>query len=228
MRFLSALLIAIVGCASPRAATPAPASADSLGATAAETTAVAPNVGRAPLASLAAQRLAVLPVHYFRALDTLGLATGLARPRDYLRIVDDEIKFALTERGIASRWVLPEELARIAKRNPTYTADPYAMAAESIRPGVRRREPQLPEPLASQIRSLAALTQARYLVFPVELRLENGAGGKGRALLHVSVLDARLSNVRWAGEVWADAEGTPGTPLAAAIASRMADLFAAP
>ena len=226
MRILSALLIAIVACA-PRPAASTAAPSDSAGV-AAETTAVTPATGRAPLASLGSQRLVVLPLHYFRALDTLGLASGLSRPRDYLRVVDDEIKFALTDRGLASRWVLPEEVARIAKRNPTYTADPYALAAESIRPGVRRREPQLPEPLASQLRSLAALTQARYIVFPVELRLENGVGGKGRALLHVAVLDARLSNVRWAGEVWTDADGTPGTPLAAAIASRMADLFSAP
>lgn len=216
------MLIAAAACASsPKPATK-PASA---GAARAETTAVAV---RAPLASLVGQRVVFLPVHYFRALDTLNLAGGLARPRDYLRTLDAELAFALADRGISSGWVMPEAIARLAKRNPLHAADPYQLAAEPIRPGVRRKDLPLPDPLGSQLRSLAALAEARYLLFPVEMRLENGSAGRGKAILYLALLDARMANVRWAGEVSADADGTPGTPLAAALASQVADLVIPP
>ena len=217
---LSGLALA---CASSPRATTAAEPAAAAGAAPAETTVVV-----APLASLAAQHIALLPTHYFRAQDTLNLAGELARPTEYLKTFDNELRFALEERGVAPRWAMPEELVRSAKRNPAHSADPSALAAVTLRPGVRRRDASLTEPLASQLRSIAALAQARYVLFPVELRLENAPEGGGRAVVHLALVDARLAELRWAGEVSAPAASTPDVALAATLASRVADLIVAP
>ena len=222
---LTAALVLALGCAS---APPKPAASDAAAPSvaAAETTTVAPNAAPAPLATLSGQRIALLPVHYFRALDTLGLSSGLTRPNDYLAQLDAEIRFALEDRGVAKQWVMPADLVRAAKRNPMHTADPTSLAAEALRAGVRRRDAQLPDPLGTQLRSIAAIAQTRFLLFPVELRLENATtGGGGRAILRVALLDSRMNQVRWAGEVSTELASTPDTQVAASLASRLADLI---
>jgi hypothetical protein len=178
-----------------------------------------------PLASLAGQRIIVLPLHYLRSTDTLGLGAQLTNPRAFLRSVDDEIAFAMAERGLKSQWIFPEDLVRISKRNIGHSTDPYALAAGVLRPTGPRRIPQLPDPLASQLRSLVALSDARYALFPVEVRTENSGAG-ARAVLHIALLDVRMSNIRWAGEVASDTMTTISPGLAASLANRLANLIA--
>ena len=180
-----------------------------------------------PLASLAGQRIVVLPVHYLRAVDTLGLSSAISRPREFLRSLDDEIAFAFGERGIRGQWVFPADLARSQRRNIGHAVDPYSLAAEVLRPYGPRRIPQLPDPLATQLRSLVALSEARYALFPVELRFEN-SGGSGRAILHVALLDARLLQVRWSGDVQSDTMRTLTPGVSAALANKLANLVTAP
>jgi hypothetical protein len=181
-----------------------------------------------PLAGLAGQHVVVLPTHYLRPVDSLGWAANIPRQRDYLRSVDDEIAFALGERGFRTSWIFPEELAKSAKRNVGYSADPYALAAEGLRPpGQRNQSLMLRDPLASQLRSLVALNDSRYVLFPVELRFEKD-GGMGRAVLRVALIDARLSAIRWAGDVRSDATTAFTPALAASLAGHLADLIAAP
>ena len=178
-----------------------------------------------PLATLAGQRIIVLPLHYLRAIDTLGIAGQIANPRSFLRSVDDEIAFAMAERGLKSAWVFPDVLLRSHQRNVGHTADPYNLAGEVLRPTGPRRIEQLPDPLASQLRTLVAVSDARFALFPVEVRFEN-SGGAARAVMHVVLLDVRASNIRWAGEVASDnlTGVTPG--LAASLANRLANLIA--
>jgi hypothetical protein len=188
---------------------------------------VAPLPNR-PLAGLAGQEVIVIPTHYLRPGDSLGWAAAVERPRELLSEVDDEIAFALGERGFRTRWVFPEQLIRSAQRNAAHSPDPRALAAEGLRPLARRRpDGQLGEPLASQLRSLVALHGARYALFPVELRFEK-AGGAGRAVLHVFLIDARLSRATWGGDVRGDTASTYGRGLIASVANSLADQVAAP
>lgn len=192
-----------------------------------------------PLASLVGQRVIVLPAHYLRAADSLGWAAGISDAAKYLRSVDDEIAFTLGERGLRSGWVFPEALERSARRAVTLGADPYHLAAESLRPGATRKAVvDLPVALASQVRNLVALHDARYAVFPVELRFEKVAAPAdsvapptqplGRGVLRVVLLDARLSRVIWVGDVYSQSSATFSPAVAASIASQFADLIAAP
>ena len=181
-----------------------------------------------PLAGLAGQHVVVLPTHYLRPADSLGWAGAIPRQREYLRSLDDEIAFELGERGFRTNWIFPEDLAKAAKRNAGYATDPYALAAEGLRPpGQRNQGLMLRDPLASQLRSLVALNEGRFVLFPVEVRFEKD-GGMGRAILRVALIDARLSSVRWAGDVRSDPATTFSPALAASVATHLADLIAAP
>lgn len=188
---------------------------------------VAPLPNR-PLAGLAGQEVIVIPTHYLRPGDSLGWAQAIERPRALLTELDDEIAFALGERGFRTKWVFPEQLVRSAQRNAAHSPDPRALAAEGLRPLARRRsDGQLGEPLASQLRALVALHGARYALFPVELRFEK-IGGSGRAVLHVLLLDARLSRATWGGDVRGDTASTYGRGAIASVANNLGDLIAAP
>jgi hypothetical protein len=87
---------------------------------------------------------------------------------------------------------------------------------------------RLPEPLASQLRTLVALREdARLILAPVDLRFEkSGAGGRGR--LRVVLIDPRYSTVTWIGEITSDALPAFSPAISAGIASKLANIVAAP
>jgi hypothetical protein len=182
-----------------------------------------------PLASLATQAVALVPAQYLRAGDSASAGAGLGPSRQVLASLDSAIVAELDARGTARMWVMPEALTRSAKRNPAFTSDPHALSAETLRSGVRRTNPRLGEPLASQMRSLVALTDARFGLIPVELRFEPQPGGATRAMLRLVLIDARLAQIAWAGDVTSDV-ATPITSAAivAGLARRVADLLVAP
>lgn len=213
----------LAACSKPAPQTPAPATAPSDTASAPR----APLRTASPLAGLAGQHIVVLPVHYVRA-DTLGFAARITDQRATLAALDSAIERALGERGFRTSWSYPPALARSAKRNAGYVSDPYALAAERLRAGVRMSDDRLAEPFASQLRSIIAVTDARYALFPVELRFERLTDGRTRPVLHVALLDGRASSVRWIGDVRgaASADITPATYESVAFA--LADLVAAP
>jgi hypothetical protein len=184
---------------------------------------------RRPLSSLAARRVLLLPTHFVRPGDSLGFAAQITDTRAYLGEVDAEIAFALGNRGLKQQWVFPDGLEAAARRNPTYAPNVHTLAAQWLRPPLRRPPEQLPEPFASQVRTLVALEDdSQYLLFPVEIRFEPAGTGAERAVLNVVLLDARRSKIVWMGDVMGDAT-THFTPaLAASAAEHLADLIAAP
>ncbi len=180
-----------------------------------------------PLERLASEQMLVLPVQYLTFADSLGWSQGAPSSRSYLNTVDDEIAFALKQRGLAGRWTLAPDIIRAVERNPGYAPDPRALAATEIRWGQKDAGWELPEPLGSQLRTLVALTDARYVLFPVEMRIV-GSNGVGHAMLHLVIIDARRSQVQWSGDLAGSAETKFSPAIAADIASRLADLIAAP
>ena len=206
-RLLAALVLAIAGCGggAPKAE-PAPAPP--------------------PLASLAGQRVILLPAPSIDlSRDSAPAGTPAIDRAATLGALDSAIERALAGRARSVAWVTVGQVARTSRRNASMAPDPYALSSESLRrPG--RMEGSLVEPLASQLRSLTALNDARLVLYPVDLRLERTAG-TGRASLRVALIDTRLSRVLWAGDVRGEsADGSMG-PLLASVASGLADLFAA-
>lgn len=181
--------------------------------------------GGTPLASMASRPLLVLPVQYVSFADSLDWRQQFSPVGPLLAALDDSIASALTGRGLKS-WTFGSAITASAKRNAGMTADPHALAAERLQRMVKASDVPLSEPLASQIRSLVALRDARYVVLPVILHFENrGAGARGSLLLYL--IDARTSRILWSGEVGTDAPRTSFPTVAGGIAERVADLVVA-
>jgi hypothetical protein len=139
--------------------------------------------------------------------------------------LDAEIAFALGERRAAAAWTGADAVRRLARSSAAYAGDPAALALppdERLRGGA-----ELLDPLASQLRALAALTDARYVVVPVALRAA-GEGDARRAVLRVLLADVRGARVLWAGETAGVPLAGPPAAIAARVAEQFADLVAAP
>lgn len=188
----------------------------------------------APLAlsGLVTQRMVVLPTYTISLGTEVAWTPQLTRPRDMLRALDTDLLAALDERGLRRTWIFPEELVRQQRTNPTYATDPYALGEEPLRSAAITVGARLPEPLASQVRTLVAISDARYLLAPIEIRFAkapgDSTGATGVPTLRLAVLDARMSEVRWVGEVRGDPATGPSPALTASLASRVVDLFMTP
>lgn len=212
-------------CSKPASQSPAPAAASA--ADTVPAAAQSPPRRVSPLAGLAGQHIVVLPVHYLRA-DTIGWSSRITEPRGTLAALDSAIERALSERGFRTDWTYPPALARSARRNAGYVSDPYSLAAERLRLGARAIEGQVPEPLGSQIRSIVAVTDARYALFPVELRFERLPDGRARPVLRLALMDGRGASVRWMGDVRGAAANEFTSSTLESVAFALADLVAAP
>ena len=181
------------------------------------------------LSGLTGQRVAVLPTYGVRVVPGLDWRSSIARPSDVQKSLDADILAALDDRGLRRKWIFPEDLELSFRRNASYAADPYALAEEPLRSPTLALESRLPEPLASQIRTLVAFhDDMRMVLAPVELRLETAGAAGGRGVLRLVLIDARLSNVRWIGEIGSDTAAAFGPVITASIASRLANVVAAP
>lgn len=177
----------------------------------------------APLNSFAATRMIVLPPQ--RTVDALGWAATAGEPRVLLALFDSSLSSAVRDKGLTS-WVLPGELTRTARRNPTYATSPADIrAGDAIRFLERKRDENIPEPVAGQLRTLAGFHDARYALVPVELRFERGtAANAGRAVVRMAVLDVRGSRLVFIGDI-TGADAVDYSPaLVVALARRFADL----
>ncbi len=218
---LSPLLFASLACASRP---PAPASSQATPPAAAQQ---APPQTSRPLAGFAAQRLIVLPTRFLRTNDSLGWNRDIGPSAEFLKRVDDELAFALRERGVQGTWVMAGDVVKAAKRNFAFTTDPYTLGEESMRPPRHNPDP-VPDPLASELRNLIALHDGvRYALVPVEVRFEK-FGSQGRAVLHLAVIDVRMTKVLWSGDVVSDASLVFSPALAASLGVHLADMVAAP
>jgi hypothetical protein len=170
-------------------------------------------------------RLIVLPTQGVRTGDAMGWAAKTGERRAYLGSVDSVLEASVREKGL-SAWILPSDLARTARRNPLYATNPGEIrAGDAVRFLERQRDANIPEPVASQLRTLAGFHDARYALVPVEVRFEPGsAAGSGRGVLRVAVLDVRGSRLVFIGDI-TGSDATEYTPaVSAGLARRFTDL----
>jgi hypothetical protein len=179
-----------------------------------------------PLERMAGQEVLVLPVQYLSFLDSLGWQQAVPNRSAYLASLDTTIAAALTSRGLGQAWTFGPEVARAARLNSIIMPDARALSAEWLR-GRLLPDQTVRDPLASQVRSLVGLKGSRYALLPVEMRFE-GTRTAGVAILRLVMIDSRLAQVRWAGEVRSDPAGIFSPALATSVAARFADLVAEP
>jgi hypothetical protein len=179
-----------------------------------------------PLERMAGQEVLVLPVQYLSFIDSLGWQQAVPSKSAYLASLDTVIASTLTARGLGQAWTFGPEVTRAARLNSIIMPDARSLSAEWLR-GRLLPDQTVRDPLASQVRNLVGLKGSRYAVLPVEMRFE-GKGGTGVAILRLVMIDSRLAQVRWAGEVRSDPASTFSPALAASVAARFADLVAEP
>jgi len=179
-----------------------------------------PKVAPAPallLSPLAGQSIPVLPLTYVVA----DSAAGAAMPADLhtrLRWADSLIGEVLQMRGPEVTWLLGDELRRIARRAPGTISDPDKMGQAMLRADGLKR---IPDPLFSQLRMLAALTNGRQVMVPAAARFQSVPGGI-RAEVVLVLADARSGALLWRSTPFAIA-ATPSAALAAAVARILPD-----
>jgi hypothetical protein len=183
----------------------------------------------APLASFASLRMVMLPVQSLRGGDSLGWSARAGDAKRFLAAVDTALEKEFRDRGLGTMWAFPADLARTARRNPTFATDPAAIrAGDAARVMERRRDAQIPEPVATQLRALVGFHDARHALVPVDLHFEPGPPGTGaRPVLHVVVLDVRGSRLAWSGDIAGEFAADFSPSLVSGLARRFADLIVA-
>jgi hypothetical protein len=176
------------------------------------------------LSGLAAQHVVVLPTYMVRVVP--GLGWTVPRMNEIARTLDADIASSLEEHNIRT-WTMPSGLDSAFHRNPTYATDPHALAEEPLRSPSLGGDQQLPEPIASQLRTIVALHEdTRMVLAPVELKLEAAGPGMGRGVLRLVLIDARPVQVRWVGDVSSDPVPEFGPAITASIAAKLSSVIA--
>jgi hypothetical protein len=175
---------------------------------------------------MAGQEIVIFPVQYLSGTDSLGWQQKIPSRAAFLATLDDQIEAALTARGLGNNWTFGREVEKASKLNSIIMTDARSLSAEWLR-GRLLPEQTVRDPLASQVRGLVGLKGQRYALLPVELRFENRAG-MGVAILRVVLIDSRMAQIRWVGEIASEPMRAPTTALTASVANHFADLVVAP
>lgn len=113
------------------------------------------------------------------------------------------------------RWMGLAEQRRLARQSPALGLDPDRVATSYL---VSPRLASVPDPLWSQLRSLAALSGARYAIVPSAVRL-TGTSGAVRASYLLAAVDTRTGAVVWRGQLVGAPQPSAEAALVAAAAT---------
>ncbi|HEX6575779.1 MAG TPA: hypothetical protein VF042_12495 [Gemmatimonadaceae bacterium] len=152
-----------------------------------------------PLAGMAGRQLLILPAQYLAVSNPGGGWDILPGGPALLPILDEELGDTFRRRGVRSNWTFGGDITEIAARNGNLTGNPRQLSVQQIR-RVRAGDTPLPEPLAGEIRGLVALTSARFVVLPLELRVDT-RNNERAASLRILLIDSRTARVAWAEDI---------------------------
>jgi hypothetical protein len=178
-----------------------------------------------PLAPMASQHVMVLPVQMLRT--DSGAWIDASKWDKFRRELDDSIASAIANRGIGKTWKYASDVVRIAKRNPEYVNDPYSMGVQSMRTVNYRIGEPMPDLFNNNLRLLIGIADTRYVLLPVEIWFAR-KGEQQIAVLKLALVDGRGGTFVWMGEVGTDPASVMSPALINTLASRVADLVAAP
>ncbi|MHB1225147.1 MAG: hypothetical protein ACYC2G_14060 [Gemmatimonadaceae bacterium] len=222
----AALLLAVAGCSA--------AGRRAAGDAVAPPTVTATPGGEArPLSGLVSRRVLLLPVQGVEAAPDVAAAGAAA---SLPAALDAELAFALGERGLGSLWTTAAGARRLATQNPGMGLEPGALP---LPPARQLEGGAVLEPLAGQLRALAALADARYVVLPLTLQLSSAGGTDAdrsgadpqpaaRGTLRLLLVDVRAARILWSGATEPVELAVSSPAFAARVADSFADLIAAP
>ena len=133
-----------------------------------------------PTAGVAAQQVGITPLTLIALDDSLHWQGLVGERRAALARCDSVIGTLLKERAPEVTWLGPDALRRAARRAPGIAPDPDQMGtAMLLRAGGGGRDEMVPDPLRSELRTLAALVGAgggRFVLVPAGLVYRRSAG----------------------------------------------------
>lgn len=177
----------------------------------------------APLAPYAGTRVAVVPVQFFHVDSSgWGAPAGPAMRAAF----DSLLSEALNEHGLGGTWATPADVQRAAKRNVMYAGDARNLGAFPVRYGAKKDTP-ISDPLATNLRRIVALHDARYALVPVELHVNTTPGG-GSLGVRLLLVDARMSAPVWQVDLIGENASAYTPKLLQRLADRVAGLVVAP
>ena len=158
-----------------------------------------PVAAASPLSSMIGRQVLVLPAQLISTAAPGGAWEVRPGEEQLLRLLDQEITDAFRKRGIRGNWTFAEDIIASATRNGGLAGNPLGLPVAGIR-RVKAGDTPLPEPLASNIRTLVSLTSARYVVMPIEVNVDT-TGGQRKGTMRVFLIDARTARVLWTSDV---------------------------
>ena len=160
---------------------------------------VQPETTPLPVATLAGRKVAVFPITYLVADETLGWREAIGSREERLARADSLLEEFLLERAPEVDWVFPEDLRRAARQAPSMPWNPDRIGTAVLRDPAMEK---IPAPLISNMRNLVAVVGDRWALVPAALvfgePIDTTLDG-GMAKLTVSVVDVRQGLVRWYG-----------------------------
>lgn len=189
-----------------------------------KTASTTPSPEAYPLGGIVGQNIIIAPVQGFRMPADVGWPSVPAS-RPMLSHIDSVFADTLRSRVGNTGWVYADGLLRAAANNPTYATDPRSLAVNPLRVPALKVADRLPEPLASQLRTMIALQEARLVLIPTDLTIERVGPGLGRPVVRLVLVDPRTSVVRWIGRVTGNDSPAFTSDIPAIIATRLGDLF---
>lgn len=177
-------------------------------------------------ALLGADRVVVIPTRFLIVDRRLGWVAALDTATT-LGGLDDEIRFAMSERGVGGGWAWGDEVRRSVARSAGVVPDVRRLVAEPLVNVKAGDAITVPDPLRSHLRALGALHGARYVLYPLVLSFApttDGPSSAGRAVLRIALIDVRTATVEWIGDVASEPANRYGPAIAAGLASKVGDL----
>lgn len=162
-----------------------------------------------PLSGMIGRHMVVFPGQYLAIAGPAGTWEIMQEGRALLPILDEEIADAMRKRGANNNWTFAPEITARADRNAGLAGDPRQLSVQAIRRNPAGDTP-LPEPLASQIRTLVSLTSARFALLPIETHIDY-RNGERKGSLRLLMVDSRTARILWAGDIVAPVVRDPVT-----------------
>ncbi len=178
-----------------------------------------------PLSPMASQHVMVLPVQLMRA--DSGAWIDASKWEKFRRELDDSIGSMIANRGVGKTWKYASDVVKIAKRNPDYVNDPYAMGVQAMRSVKYKIGDPLPDLFNNNLRLLIGIADARYVLLPIEVYFAR-KGPQQIAVMKLALADGRGDSFVWLGEVGTDPATEYSPAMINTLASRIADLVVAP
>jgi hypothetical protein len=178
-------------------------------------------LGQLPVGSLSGSKVLILVTGGVVLGDSTGGIPQLETERSaILDIANHAIDTALRRDAREVQWMGLEEQRRAAHRNPTLNLDPDRLPTAYTAAATVER---IPDPLWAQVRTMSAVTGARFAVIPAAVRVT------GRDSAWVAEYVVVGADTRTGGIVFrARARGRAAPTLRAAFASATATLVTTP